>query len=78
MKEQAYKTKPTLLTVNVLSLWNQKFGGILLVFNNNFSVWLAMLVIWPQANKTKVDKFLSSLATDNNHLAIQLASVYWL
>lgn len=41
-----------------------------LVFNNNFSVWLAVLVIQPGAKMTKVDELLNQLATDKAALPV--------
>lgn len=43
-----------------------------LVFNNNLSVWLAVLIIQPGANMTEVDELLNQLATDKATLPVRL------
>lgn len=43
-----------------------------LVFQNNITVWLAVLVIQTGAKVTKIDEFLNHLVTDKATLLVNL------
>lgn len=70
MKEPAYKTRPHYYSESMIIMKSGIWRN-LLILNNNFRVWLAV-VIWPEAKITKVDEFFNCLVTDKATLPVSL------